>query len=551
MPANELGHPSGQLELRQIALPGFPEAPVVASGVPLSDFDAVMAAVRGVDGPIALSLLSNLDPLLHENVYEHLRDTALSDGRAISRDPAEFDQFMDRVQLPGESAEVGNFKEDLNEAAIRTWVPIFIREALSERANGSDSKEREEIAAIDGDEDGARVGEIALFAYYHYLVGREVFGPLAVSFTKDIATLQQNGALPDKLIGLRRDFEPFGMLLNKMGVQEEPAYLRRALFGKPDALDSADRGDATSQKEHYRDLTQYMKQIGVTMDEDIALLDSGCWGTLIGEVSLLRSTLSYLSTQGHRDMLLSLQPHQRYEYVLSVLPESLRNAQEVVIDPDTEAKTHIKESEIRTHVLSAALADNEVVANLDGKALKTTALNFYSHQDEPGRFPVPTNRIGSWINTAAPNILAGFPQVAELINDTMEDIALLSKVHKGPTRFTRNGDGTVDVELRKNGYETEVAARASLKGVEDAYYVEGYRRQLGASLSPEVAVSHLVALSDRARNDSEWSGVLPINTPTWEHGKNFLANDGAWNAIASIPESTFYTVDLSSIQQAA
>lgn len=377
---------------------------------------------------------------------------------------------------------------------------------------------------------------------YHYVLERDLFGPLIVNFAKDIKTLfkKKFTEQPDFLVvGMRRDFEPFGRAMRQLGVPETPAYFRRSIFMNTDPFDSTDRF-VGAEEQHITRLAALLKESRVTTAPDALFLDSGCWGTLIAEFAGLRSFLSWLSTNQLAEELLSLPPEERFDRVVAIAPESFVRALDAVIDP-VEQGQPLDEPERRRKLWKKVLTDNEVLTNLQGQELKTTAIDFYSHQGRDPRYPRHEKSVMSWIDTVAGDAIPDW--FGEIVNDAIEE-NLASKAWAGPTELREEPDGKTGVVLLRNmDPMKEVAAIAARKGVEDAVEIYQLRDTLGMPVTPAETLQHMIALRQKTLDTGKWTGVPPWNTPTWNPGTEFLGADGAWERMTCFPESTYYNVD--------
>lgn len=456
-----------------------------------------------------------------ENVvsYEEMMEKVSKQAEQALANPDIFNQLVADLKHGHTSVQV---KELEREQAVEfdIWSEKLIAPLATERLENPNTASQVEYLT---DADLARIKKKAEM---HYLVERDLVGPLIVHFAHSIKGWQQGGMLPDLTVGMFRDFQPFYVASTELGANIAPWYLRRALFSIGDELDTDDIvKDAT---DHSKKLALWLKPL-LTADH-VNLLDSGCWGTVVYEIAGLRSVVNWLANSGKAEQLEKMPASLRSDKLYAMLPPELVEFLNTGFSP-AEVKT-------RWEVVSAIVNNDEylkAVKGLFGQQITTTALDHYSH---PWRDPrVPNHQmIYSHIDVVAgvamPSAIFG-----ELINDTIEENHA-SKIYKGPTQLQMKKAGSVEVVLEKNNsFEEEVAAWASCKGVQHAVQIALKKMSLGIDIDPKETVAHMSYLANRGNTQEIFTGVLPHNTPTWSKGHHFIAN--IWPKLANNPYSTY------------
>lgn len=103
----------------------------------------------------------------------------------------------------------------------------------------------------------------------------------------------------------------------------------------------------------------------------------------------------------------------------------------------------------------------------------------------------------------------------EVLNDSVE--CVFPQPHIRPLDVIKvNGNWQVPLEI--SSYLSKQWGNAALLGVQKA------AENAMWAPSEYAAIINLKALSDEAKNTGKWTGVLPVNTPTWSKGNEFLAN---------------------------
>ncbi len=106
----------------------------------------------------------------------------------------------------------------------------------------------------------------------------------------------------------------------------------------------------------------------------------------------------------------------------------------------------------------------------------------------------------------------------EMINDTAESVP---KAYVRPTTLIVN-DGKIvgDIEGKViNSHYMNVWSKAVNKGA----YHAGLEFANGVKTSVAEQITKIISLSDKAKT-GQWTGVLPMNTPTWSDGENWVKN---------------------------
>lgn len=444
-----------------------------------------------------------------------------------SRDPELLDQFAHRVEVPTKSLEVETQTAKMT-AHFCEALPGLQDQVIRRRKEST--LQRESIKNLDV----FRLSELPLRAGIEYVSARDLWGPIVTAFASDMKDLYQKGVLPRHVVGMRRDFEPFGKAMSQMGLPETPAYVTRKLFMHSDAFDPSKTH--LDPKVHLRNLATYMRQVGVTTKPDVALLDSGAWGTLVADIVGLRNVLSHVSTEGLADQLKSVSPQDRLSHLFSRLPSTLTNI--VDLEIDANGNNGMRQQDKRRLLWNAVLSDDEVLAELNGRQFTTTAIDVYSHHHD-SRFTRPRSGIPSWLHAVGNGDYKESDY--EQINDSMEET--MPKIYKSPSELHRQEDDTVEVVLRhQDSVAEEIAGQAARLGIQDAVTIHKTREVTGELIHPRHIIKQLVSLGEIAETTSEYTGILTAHTPTWSHGEDFLSN--VWPAITEIPESTYYEIDV-------
>ena len=105
----------------------------------------------------------------------------------------------------------------------------------------------------------------------------------------------------------------------------------------------------------------------------------------------------------------------------------------------------------------------------------------------------------------------------EVLNDSIE--CVFPQPHKRPL-YVFQVAGHWQVQLDISCYLSQEWGQAALTGVQNAAISE----LKGQPIDEQSAIINLKKLSDKAKDTGKWTGVLPINTPTWSKGDEFLAN---------------------------
>jgi hypothetical protein len=110
-------------------------------------------------------------------------------------------------------------------------------------------------------------------------------------------------------------------------------------------------------------------------------------------------------------------------------------------------------------------------------------------------------------------------EFGEVLNDSME--CVFPQGYRRPVAFNIDGS-TRTLVLEKSDPLSVAWGQAALEGVAEA----AHRYKDGISHEEVIkSLEHVHALSEMAKQTSEWTGVLPTHTPTWSKGDEFLA---AW-----------------------
>lgn len=382
---------------------------------------------------------------------------------------------------------------------------------------------------------------------FFYHTARDLWGPIISTFASDIYNYYRNRNLqgaPPVIIGMRRDFDVFGKALHEFGIEDEHAFLTRRMFMNPDVFDATPDTSLTDDdvRTHFENMALYLRQIGLTTQEDVIIMDSGAWGTLATEWILLRSALSYLSTHGLSDStgnfasyIKSLPPETRFDKVIDILPPTFKEAIEVVTDPKFHTQK-MPQPEKRKLLWRAVFSDDKLFDFLDGRELKTAAVFFYSHQHDAAYRNLPQRKIASWLHFALPGV---DDKTLEAAADTMEEV--FQSKWKGPTQFKRvEGTDAIKVILEPDETDVYFAASAAKKGTVDGVDLWRHRHAEAAESTPLEFITHFKKLQQQTLETDEFAGGLPFNTATWVPGKNFIEN--AWSKMVEFPESTYYEI---------
>lgn len=104
----------------------------------------------------------------------------------------------------------------------------------------------------------------------------------------------------------------------------------------------------------------------------------------------------------------------------------------------------------------------------------------------------------------------------EVLNDSVE--CVFPQQHTRPLDVVKV-NGSWQVQLEISCYLSQQWGQAALLGVQKA----AVGALLGQpSQSEQSALFKLRALSSKAKETGQWTGVLPVNTPTWSKGQEFL-----------------------------
>lgn len=455
-----------------------------------------------------------------ENIvsYEEMMEKVNKQAEQTLADPDMFNQFV--AGLKGDTFSQVEELERGQAIEFDVWSEKLIAHLAAERlANPNTASQVEHLTDAD-------LARIKKKAEMHYLVERDLVGPLIVHFSHAIQKWQQGGQLYGLTAGMFRDFQPFYVAGKELGADISPWYLRRALFNIGDELDTDDVvKDAT---DHTKKLALWLKPLLIA--DHVNLLDSGCWGTVVYEIAGLRSVVNWLANSGKAAQLEKMHGLLRPDKLYGILPPELVGLLDTGFSPG-EVKT-------RWGVVETMVNDDQYLQEvklLAGKQITTTALDHYSHAWKDPRIPnhkMIYSHIDAVVGDAMPSAIFG-----ELVNDTIEENHA-SKIYKGPTQLKMKEDGSVEVVLEKNdSFEEEVAAWASCKGVQHAVQIALKKMSLGIHIDPKEIVTHMGCLANKGNTQGIFTGVLPHNTPTWSKGHHFISN--IWPKLAHNPYSTY------------
>jgi hypothetical protein len=114
------------------------------------------------------------------------------------------------------------------------------------------------------------------------------------------------------------------------------------------------------------------------------------------------------------------------------------------------------------------------------------------------------------------------PKFGEILNDSLE--CVFPQPYKRPLDIFQIKNGW-QIDLKSSGLLSMKWGQAALLGVQQCAqekFVSG-----GVDAKEELSIfGNLVKLSQFAKENNVWTGVLPTNTPTWSKGNEFLA---AWD----------------------
>ncbi len=451
--------------------------------------------------------------------YEAMMDKVATQMEHMLANPHIFKELQESLQHGSTSPEVIQIQKD-QEDAFGIWIENCIQERMIEKKQSTIGDGVENLSP-------ETLLRIKKKAEMHYLVERDLVGPLIFHFANAIATWQKNGMLPGLTVGMFRDFQPFFVAANELGAHIEPWYLRRALFRMGDELDKKDI--VKEGGDYIAKLAMWLKPLLTA--EHVNLLDSGCWGTIVYEIAGLRSVLNWLAnSQECIKQLEETSSKDRLKKCKEMLPVELF---EVINTGVTLAETETRWGILQEIVNNSDYLD--AVKKLKGQTLTTTALDHYSHAWQDPRFP-NHQQIYSHIDIVAKGAMPS-PIFGEIVNDTIEENHA-SKIYKGPTQLEIQEDGSVDVILEKNDeFEEEIAAWASCKGVQDAVQICLMKMKLGILVDPTETIAHMNYLANKAKTSNTFTGVLPQNTPTWSEGNYFLSH--VWPLLTNNPYSTY------------
>lgn len=152
------------------------------------------------------------------------------------------------------------------------------------------------------------------------------------------------------------------------------------------------------------------------------------------------------------------------------------------------------------------------------KALKVGLLNdadylplfWYSHNPH----------ISGYVNTLLAECRIN-DKFGEILNDSLE--CVFPQPHVRPLDVVSGPTGW-QVKLELSCYLSQVWGNAALLGVNNAAHK--VRAEGGISLEAQIrSLQHLYSLHEIAKTTGQWTGVLPVNTPTWSLGPEFI---NAW-----------------------
>jgi len=113
----------------------------------------------------------------------------------------------------------------------------------------------------------------------------------------------------------------------------------------------------------------------------------------------------------------------------------------------------------------------------------------------------------------------GIPEkTLEILNDSLE--CMFPQPWQRPTTVMDNGNGP-EVILKPSTILSIQWGNAAIDGVTKAAH------RLNGSVTQDSEIMHLkllAELSEQSQKTGEWTGVLPVNTPTWSKGSEFLAS---------------------------
>jgi hypothetical protein len=419
-------------------------------------------------------------------------------------------------------------KEKLHE--YRAWIPqVFAKVAQERQASPN-------LASTVVDLNELKAKKILAKAEMHYEIETHLVGPLISHFAHAIYDWQKEGKLKGLSVAMLRDFQPFYVALQELGANIEPWYLRRAMFSIDDELSPED--EAKIGAAHNGKLALWLEPLLTA--EHLNLLDSGCWGTVVYDMAVVRSAINWLANSGEAQKLAALRSPLRIDSLHGALPKELVEL--------LNAGLNSHEVSMRWGLMHTIVSDDQFLAkikSLAGKTLGTTGLDHYSHAWADPRV-ANHQMIYSHIDVVAGSAMPD-PAFGECINDTIEENGASKRV-LGPTVLAvKNGQVSVVVEPNPS-LEAEIIALAAGKGAQHATQIAQKRLELGMGpADPKETVAHMATLAAKRDKEDIFTGVLP-HTPTWSQGPHFVAN--IWSKLAGNPYSTYEPFVAQEVSQA-